>query len=98
MDLLFQRYANPFILINQMINAHRFDEFVSEILDIKQNEIDSKEIWELYLHHTFLDKTLADFKSQCGISDHKIKPVEKVNFETVVKESVSILEGFKPEE
>lgn len=53
MDLLFSRYASPFLLLDQMILTDRFSAFVSELLRIRNEEKDEQTLWEFFLHKVF---------------------------------------------
>lgn len=97
MDLLFKRYANPFILLEQMIVADRFAEFVIEFLDMHNADTENDTLWEMYLHHPFLDKTFDEFKNQCGIKTDQSQIQEPADLEATVKESMDVLSGFIPE-
>lgn len=89
MDLLFSRYASPFLIVNQMIQYNRFSEFIDEILLIEED----RKLWEVYLHKVF-DKSYFDFEKAVK----KPKVIHKpINFEATINDSISILEGFKPE-
>lgn len=84
MDCLFERYGNPFLLIDTLIISGRFTDFVLEFLEI-QNE---KMMWEFYLHKVY-DKSFDEFKES-------MKPVPKEQLETTVQNSRSILNNFNP--
>lgn len=98
MDLLFKRYANPFTLLEQMILADRFGEFVSEFLNIHNSETENDTLWEMYLHHPFLDKTFDEFKNQCGIKKASNQPANIEATIDVVKNSIDVLSGFEPDD
>lgn len=84
MDCLFERYGNPFLLIDTLIISGRFTDFVLEFLEI-QNE---KMTWEFFLHKVY-DKSYDEFKES-------IKHVPKEQLETTVQNSRSILNNFNP--
>ena len=87
MDLLFKRYASPFLLLDGMIETGRFLEFVLEFIDTTNEE----KTYEFWLYKVF-DKTYAEFKDIV-----MPKPVEKIDLETTVQESKDILNSFVPE-
>lgn len=95
MDLLYQRYANPFELMDQMILCGRFSEFVSEFIKIKNQETEEESMWEYYLHHPFIEISFEEFKRRLGIGADE--PQAKSNLEATVRESMNILDGFVPE-
>lgn len=86
-DQLFSKYADPFSLLDTVILAGRFWDFVLEFLD-SQNE---KMLWEFYLHKVF-DKSFEQFKS----SVIPKAPVSNEQIETTVKNSMDILQTFNP--
>jgi len=87
MDLLFSKYASPFILLDEMISCGRFFDFVLEFIDF-ENERQEYEFW---LHRVF-DKSFDEFKK--AIEPKKEVPVE--NLETTIKDSKDILSSFVP--
>lgn len=94
MDLLFKRYASPFLLLDEMIATGRMLEFIDKITTIRNEEQENDTMWEFFLHKVF-DKTYDDFLRDCG--KNKAQPVAEIDFETTIKTSVNILQDFKPE-
>lgn len=94
MDLLFKRYASPFLLLDGMIQASSFAHFVAELMRI----INEEKEWEVWMHRA-KDKTYDEFKR--AINSPSITPKEEINesdLEAIVKDSSSILNNFKPSE
>lgn len=90
MDLLFKRYASPFVLLDNMIATGRFCEFVCELIEITNEE----EVYDIWIRRVF-DKGFNDFKNSIL---EKIKNDNgNQNVETTVMESMNILNNFKPE-
>lgn len=88
MDLLFHRYASPFLLLDQIIPAGDLSEFVSTFWEIEEEE---KE-WQYFLAKVF-DKSFSDFKES-------MKPqqgMSKQEIETTISESMSMIKSFIPE-
>lgn len=88
MDLLFHRYASPFLLLDQIIPAGDLSEFVSTLWGIEEEE---KE-WQYFLAKVF-DKSFSDFKES-------MKPqqgMSKQEIETTISESMSMINSFIPE-
>lgn len=93
--MLFQKYASPLILLDQMIRCGRFGEFVNEFVKIHNDDLRDKTLWELWLHKVF-DKTYADFlesANQCAVEPNH---VSQADLENTVKESMEIMKGFCP--
>ena len=88
MDLLFHRYASPFLLLDQIIRAGDLSEVVSPLWEIEEEE---KE-WQYFLAKVF-DKSFSDFKES-------MKPqqgMSKQEIETTISESMSMINSFIPE-
>ena len=94
MDFLFQRYANPFPLLNGMISTWRLCEFIEEIIKTHNEEEEHKAEWEFWLHKVF-DKSYLEWKEA-------IKPTEEsenaaptqTEMEETIRASFTMLEGF----
>lgn len=88
MDLLFHRYASPFLLLDQIIPSGELSEFISTVWEIKDEEMQ----WQYFLSKVF-DKSFEDFKetlrSQKGMSQEDV--------ETTVKDSMAMMDSFIPE-
>lgn len=94
MDLLFKRYASPFLLLEQMQEAHRLDEFVSSIVEIDNEE----KTWEFYLHTIYMHgKTYNEFTKPVKKQSEE-KPVTQAELEATINESRKILNSFNPSE
>lgn len=91
MDLLFSKYASPFLLLDQMIRMQRLAEFIVEFMSMD----DEQRTWDFYLHKVF-DKSFDDFK-QSLTSSANIIPSE-LQLETTIKDSKDILNNFIPAE
>lgn len=89
MDLLFRRYASPFLLLDEIIRNNRFSEFVSEMMK-SENE---HQTWEFYLHKIF-DKSYSDFKESLGTVESTTP--SKADLEATLKSSENILSNFMP--
>ena len=89
MDLLFKRYASPFLLIDNLITAKRFLEFILEFIDI----VNDADIYDLWLHRIY-DKSYPEFKKE--ILDCRTDDIVDQDVETTINESMNILNNFKP--
>lgn len=90
MDLLFKKYASPFVLIDSYILCGRFEEFVMEFLTL-QNE---DKTWEFFLHKVF-DKSYVDFCKELE-NTTKNANMSDEQIETTVNEARIILKNFNP--
>lgn len=89
MDLLFEKIANPFVLIDELLSNGDFFDWVVEFVK-KENE---QQIWEMWLHKIF-DKSFADFRN--SVMQTQPNQMDNEQLETTVKNSKSILNGFIP--
>ena len=96
MDLLFKRYASPFLFINEMIRAGQFCDFVINFIETLNEEKNEKAEWEFFLHKVW-EKSFAEFKESIQIEqDNRNMSVSDI--ETTIKQSQNILANFNPEE
>lgn len=91
MDLLFKRYASPFLLVDQMILTGNFAEFVAKLVELDADE----KLWQFFLHKVDEEKSFNDWKAsvvgqqvETQMSDDEIK--------ATVQSSFSILNGYEP--
>ena len=91
MDLLFKRYANPFLLFDNLIATGRFLEFILEFIDIRNEE----KIYDYWLRKVF-NKGFEEFKKQV-MENNEIADVDNQNVETTINESMNILNNFNPQ-
>jgi len=91
--LIFQRYADPFRLLNGMLSAGRFDDYIHELLQIHNEEQEDKTLWELWLHKVH-DKTYNAFKESIGMINNQAAPTQEETAE-VVQQSLDLLKGFR---
>lgn len=99
MDLLFNRYASPFSLLDLMIQSNRFYEFVEELIGTSEDE----KLWQMYLSMLSnpmyeIKKSFNDFKQslteQQPVEQNK-KMTDK-EIEATIKHSKEILNSFNP--
>lgn len=95
MDLLSQRYASPCFFLNGMIQTGRLDEFVDDFMQITNDETEEKVNWEFYLHKV-VEGSFKDFIEEIKTNKEN-KNMSKGTIETTVKDSLNILQNFKPE-
>ena len=92
MDLLFKRYASPFLLLDEIILTDKLTEFVSHIVDETNNEQE----WEFFLHKVF-DKSFREFKESLRTTERP-REMSKSDIETTIKDSLDITQNFTPDE
>ena len=60
MDLLFVRYASPFILLDSFITTNSLNDFVNDFFNFVIEERNEKSQWEFFLHKVY-DKSWSEF-------------------------------------
>ena len=85
MDLLFQRYASPFVLLDNLIITHSLNNFVIE-------ERKEKTEWEFFLHKVY-DKSWSEFSDSIKQSENQ----EPIDLGATLNKSKNILNNFTPE-
>ena len=87
MDLLFVRYASPFILLDGLILTNSLKNFVDDFFDF----INEDREWEFFLHKIY-DKSWSEFSNDMKQSENQ-KPIDLGA--TLVK-SKNMLSNFTP--
>lgn len=87
MDLLFTRYASPFVLLNGLIMTNSLNSFVDDFFDFVNEERN----WEFFLHKVY-DKSWSEFSNDIEQSENQ-KPIDLGA--TLVK-SKNMLNNFTP--
>lgn len=89
MDLLFSRYASPFLLLDGYIQTNRFLEFVLKLIEINNDE----KIYDVWIHKVY-DQSYEDFKESIN---SKNEGMDEGKIETTLNESRNILNDFNLE-
>ena len=87
MDLLFVRYASPFVLLDGLIMTNSLNSFVDDFFDFVNEERN----WEFFLHKVY-DQSWSDFVKEIEQSENQ-KPIDLGA--TLVK-SKNMLSNFTP--
>ena len=82
-------------LVSQMIRTRRLEEFVMQLVEMHNDEMEDKSLWEIWLHKIF-DKSFADFRSEVT-GEKKAAPTPE-EIKSTVQDSMNILAGFVPDE
>lgn len=93
MDLLAQRYAGPFLMLDEFIKLHQLHNFTMEVLNNIAEEKIHDARWQFYLHKIF-DMSFEDYVKLC-----EQKPEPEMSHEEIgntINESKMMLEGFIP--
>lgn len=94
MDLLSQRYASPFLILDEFIRIHQLYDFVAEILKTIVDEKIHDIRWQFYLHKVF-DMSFEEYVRRCEQPQHEEMSQGKIS--DIINDSKKMLEGFKPE-
>ncbi len=89
MDLLFSKYANPFLFVDTMLSNGTFSEFVGTVWELEAE----KKNWEFFLHKVY-GVSYGDFLKSLETANSS-EPIEPI--ETTVKNSAKILREFIPD-
>lgn len=88
--MLSHRYANPFPVVNLMIQNGALCEFITQMLE----QIDEERFWQLYLSRALLeDRSFKDWRA-AACTNSKVQ--EKHDVKATVQNAENILQNFKP--
>lgn len=93
--MLFQRYANPMILLDQMIKTGRLYEFINTVISIRNEEQEEKIMWEYWLHKDF-ERSFSEFYDATQGKTTAPKTTSKAELIEIVKHSHEIA-SFVPQ-
>ena len=92
MDLLFTRYASPFLLLDQLILTDSLSGYIDDLFTIISEEKQEQTKWEFFLHKVF-DKSWKEFCEELEISNN----TEKIDLGETITKSKNILTNFTPD-
>ena len=87
MDLLFVRYASPFILLDGLILTNSLNSFVDDFFDF----INEDREWEFFLHKVY-DKSWSEFSNEMKQSENQ----KQVDLGATIVKSKNMLNNFTP--
>lgn len=92
MDLLFKRYASPFVLLDNLILISSSSSFIDDLFNLISKEKEEQIQWEFFLHKVF-DKSWKEFNDEVNqpIND------EPIDLGATVVKSRNMLNNFTPE-
>lgn len=96
MDLLAQRYASPFLVLDEFIRLHQLHDFVTQTLKTMADEKVRDARWEYWLHRVS-DMSFEDYVKHCERQQHEEKGMAHNEIGMVINDSKKMLEGFVPE-
>ena len=95
MDLLAQRYASPFLMLDEFIRTKQLHDFTIEVLNLIAEEKTHNARWEYYLHR-FIDIPFEEYVKQCEERMKEPKGISHEEIGNTINESKKMLEGFMP--
>lgn len=99
MDLLFSRYASPFLLLESLLETNSLSEFINTM--IEQNE--EEKMWDLYLHtlpiylYTGKAQSFNEFMESAK-NPNQTEKMTNEELEATLNDSKEILNSFNPDE
>ena len=91
MDLLFTRYASPFVLLDGLILTNSLNNFVDDFFNFVIEERKEKSEWEFFLHKVY-DQSWSDFVKDIEQSENQ----EPVDLGATLVKSKNMLSNFTP--
>ena len=92
MDLLFSRYASPFVLLDSLILTNSTSEFITDMFKFINEEQEEKTQWEFFLHKVY-DKTWKEFIDEIKTSNEQ----KEIDLGATLNKSKNMLKNFTPE-
>ena len=96
MDLLAQRYASPFLMLDEFIRLQQLHNFVIEILKTIAEEKVHEARWDVWLHKVFSDMSFEEYVRLCEQPQQKDQTMTHEEIGNVINDSKLMLEGFVP--
>ena len=97
MDLLAQRYASPFLMLDEFIRLHQLHDFTLEILKTIAEEKVHEARWQYYLHKVFKNISFEEYVRLCEQPQEQSQGMTHEQIGNVINDSKMLLEGFVPE-
>lgn len=91
MDLLFKRYASPFVLLDTLILTNSLSDYIDDLFTFIGEEKEEQTKWEFFLHKVY-NKSWKEFCDEIEISND----TKDVDIGETVLKSKNILTNFTP--
>ena len=89
-DLLYKRYSNPLELLQQMFETGQLCDFISELVQIRNEELQEQNAWEYYLHTYCREMSFDEFMRRSKQPEEP-ETIDKDRMTEIVKHSLEIL-------
>ena len=91
MDLLFKRYASPFVLLDCLICTNSLSEFIDDLFKFINEEREENTQWEFFLHKVY-NKSWKEFIDEINVSNEQ----KEVDLGATLNKSKNMLKNFTP--
>ena len=92
MDLLFSRYASPFVLLDNFLLTNSLSDFIDDMFKLINEERKEKTQWEFFLHKVY-DKSWKEFIDEINTSNEQ----KEIDLGATLTKSKNMLKNFTPE-
>ena len=92
MDLLFSRYASPFVLLDTLILTNSTSDFINDMFKFINEEKEEQAQWEFFLHKVY-EKSWKEFLDEINTSNEQ----KEVDLGATLNKSKNMLKNFTPE-
>ena len=92
MDLLFKRYASPFVLLDNFIAMGSLSDFIDDFFKFINEEQQEDTKWQFFLHKVF-DKSWKEFCEEI----ESVDKAKGIDLGATIKKSYNMLNNFAPE-
>ena len=101
MDLLFSRYASPFLFVDTLIKSNSLHKGLLDIIKLKDEEMTWQMYCSLLSNPMSKVKSYKDFKNQLGrgqsiSTKSNSKGLKSIQVKEISEQSSNILNSFKP--
>lgn len=96
MDLLAQRYASPFFVLDEFIRLKQLHEFLVQTLTRIADEKVHDARWNFWLHKVF-DMTFEEYVRQCEEPEQAAE-IDFAQIGGIISDSQNVLAGYVPEQ
>lgn len=93
MDLLSQRYASPFFVLDEFIRLGQLHDFIQGIMQVIFEEKKEKYRWEFFLHKVF-DKTYEEYLNIVEGTDNEAHSMTDDEIIQITAQSRDLLNNF----
>ena len=95
MDLLAQRYASPFVVLDEFIRLKQLHEFLVQTLTRIADEKVHDARWQFWLHKVF-NMTFEEYVRKCEEPEQTAE-IDFAEIGGIVSDSKAMLAGFVPD-